>query len=131
MNLNIVAVVLVGVAGVGAGIGGLVAKLNEPPLICIDMLRKLANELPEKMVMPNADGGLVLVSPGINPDDVRFTSYVGRKTAPKLKELLVSSGLKNVSVSVGETCETESGIEYTVVRGSYTVPQEEPESEPI
>lgn len=127
MKLKIAVMALVGAIAAGAAIGQIVSALNEPNPVCIEVLRKLANELEEKMVMPNADGGLVLMSPGINPTDVRFTSYVGPKTAPKIQELLVNSGLQNVVVTVGETCETESGLLYTLVRGSYTIPEEKPD----
>lgn len=130
MKLKVAALVLVGTVtavAAGAGIGQVVSALNEPNPVCIEVLRKLANEAEEKMVMPNADGGLVLMTPGINPSDVRFTSYVGPKTAPKIQEMLVNSGLQNVVVTVGETCETESGLLYTLVRGSYTMPEEKPD----
>ena len=100
--------------------------VTSEPRSCVGILRKRAEEVENKMVLPNQDGGLFLMTEG-GQRVVNFLGYVGPKTVEKMREQMVESGLTNVTVKQEGTCQSESGLEYTVVSGRYTLPEEKPD----
>lgn len=128
MKLNTALIVVTGLSALTAGVMSIIlATMPNEPVSCIKMLKSRAEEVEQKIVLPNQDGGLFLMMQGGQPNTVLFKGYVGPKSADLLKDQMVESGLLSVSVKTEGTCEAESGLVYTVVSGSYIVPPPAPE----
>lgn len=122
------------IAGLGLLSGLVVASVvnfamdivTREPRSCVGILKKRAEEVENKMVLPNDDGGLFLMTEG-GPRVVNFLGYVGPSTVEKMRGQMIEAGLTDVTVKSEGTCQTESGLEYTVVSGRYTLPEENPD----
>lgn len=118
MTHKLVKAIAVGVVAfvVGYGIGEL---LQSEPQSCIALLQERANTADQKMLMNNSDGGLFLLTQGPEQNQVLFIGYVGPLTSEKLKTDMINAGLTKVKVETEGTCQSDSGLKYTVVIGSY------------
>jgi hypothetical protein len=118
--------IVVGLAVVsGVGIAAAVNFLNTPRS-CVQMLKDRAEKNEKHMVLPNQDGGLFLMLEA-GPSVVDFLGYAGPKTVALMEERMVEAGLLNVTVKNDGTCQADNGLEYTVVKGRYTVPEQKPD----
>lgn len=97
--------------------------LISEPVRCNALLQERASEAEQKMLMSNSDGGLFLLTKGVEPAQVLFIGYVGPITAEGLRTDMINSGLNKVKVETDGKCVSEGGLEYTVVVGSYSIPQ--------
>lgn len=129
MTVNRASIIL-SLTAIVTGLAGLMIVVNstsEPKLICIDVLKQKAETLEKKAVESNPDGGLFLISEGKQPRQVNFTGYVGPKTVEVMRVQMVESGLLNIRVETQGTCEAENGLIYTLVTGTYTIPEQKPD----
>lgn len=99
--------------------------LREPDS-CIQILKRKAEQVENKMVLPNDDGGLFLMTEA-GPREVSFLGYLGPTSVDRMHDQMIESGLTNVSVKKEGVCKAENGLEYTVVSGKYTLPEEKPD----
>lgn len=131
MKISKTLLVLCGSVGTIAGIAGLAVSLQSEPIVCVEELRQRSENLGQKMVVGNEDGGLVLLSQGTGKNVIIFHGYFGPRTAENLKERLANGGMSNIVVSIQQTCETQGGLVYTLVSGSYSVPEPQVDPDPI
>lgn len=116
-----------------SAIGTFMLLPAKQPQNCRTLILERANKVTQKMLMPNGDGGVFLLSRGPEPLQIVFYGFVGPVTATTLQTEMIESGLQEVRVSSSDTCSADNGLIYTVVYGSYKVapqPLEEPQ-EPI
>lgn len=108
----------------------LLSTRSETPLpVCLELMKEQAERSDTKTVAPNPDGGLFVVFDGKEPGQIEFVGYVGPKSVQVMREQMTEAGMKKIKVESTGTCEVENGLVYTVVQGSYTVP--EPKPDPI
>lgn len=110
-------------------LAGLVAHrtLLAEPVSCNQLLMEKASEVERKMLMQNSDGGLYLMTEGVEERQILFIGYVGPASAEQLRVQMINAGLSKVHVETDGTCLSEGGLEYTVVTGSYvTAAQPDP-----
>ena len=100
--------------------------LLREPETCVQILKRKAEQVERKMVVPNQDGGLFLMTEG-QPREVNFLGYLGPASVDRMRDQMVESGLKDVKVKREGTCKAENGLEYTLVSGKYTLPEEKPD----
>lgn len=97
---------------------------------CVSLMRSLF-EPGRSMVMNNSDGGIFVLT-GAN-GAVEFHGFVGPSTAKTLKSEMINQGLIRVHVDIDGTCMADSGLEYTLVSGEYSIrpQQQQPPQDPI
>lgn len=128
MNLKL-AIALGSVIGL-ASVATLLSTRSETQLpVCLDLMKEQAERSDTKTVAPNPDGGLFVVFDGKEPGQIEFVGYVGPKSVQVMREQMTEAGMKKIKVESTGTCEVENGLVYTVVQGSYIVP--EPKPDPI
>ena len=115
------------------GFGCVMLLPSKAPPNCRSLVLERANKVTQKMIMPNDDGGVFLLSRGPEPMQIVFYGFVGPSTATTLQTEMVEVGLQDVRVNVSGHCSADNGLLYTIVHGAYkTAPQPQPESqEPI
>jgi hypothetical protein len=125
----------VGIGLTAAGLAGIAIFMvapTSPEPSCRSLVLEKANKLTQKMIMPNGDGGVFLLSQGSEPQQIVFFGYVGPTTATTLLNDMLEVGLTGVSVQSSGQCTAENGLVYTTVYGKYKVrEQPQPEPEPI
>lgn len=127
-NLVIISSSVAVVAGVSAiVITTLTSGLQSQTVNCVDVLKKHATKLEQTTVTPNPDNGLFVVSDGNEPGQLVFLGYVGPKSVELMRNQMLNAGLKKISINVEGTCEIENGLVYTLVSGSYVVPEQKPD----
>lgn len=113
-------------------LGAVVYNLNsDSKPHCVNLMRTLF-EPGRSMVMNNSDGG-VFVLTGAN-GAIEFHGFVGPSTAKTLKSEMINQGLIRVHVNIDGTCMADSGLEYTLVSGEYSIQpqqQQQPPQDPI
>jgi hypothetical protein len=110
-------------------LAGVVAHrtLLTEPVSCNQLLMEKASEVERKMLMQNSDGGLYLMTEGVEERQILFIGYVGPVSAEQLRVQMINAGLSKVHVETDGICVSEGGLEYTVVTGSYiTAAQPDP-----
>jgi len=108
------------------GFGAIMLLPAKPPPNCRSLVLERANKVTQKMIMPNGDGGVFLLSRGPEPMQIVFYGFIGPTTATTLQSEMIEVGLQDVSVDVSGHCSADNGLLYTVVYGAYkTAPQPE------
>ena len=134
MKLNLASKIGIGLTVVGLiGFGGVMLLPSKAPPNCRSLVLERANKVTQKMIMPNGDGGVFLLSRGPEPMQIVFYGFIGPTTATTLQSEMIEVGLQDVRVGVSGHCSADNGLLYTVVYGAYkTAPQPQPEpQEPI
>ena len=134
MKIKILRNVGIGLTIIGLlGFGAIMLLPAKPPPNCRSLVLERANKVTQKMIMPNGDGGVFLLSRGPEPMQIVFYGFIGPTTATTLQSEMIEVGLQDVRVSVSGHCSADNGLLYTVVYGAYkTAPQPQPEpQEPI
>lgn len=125
MKLNPTLLIAASAMGVVVAAVAIVSSMGKSPQTnCMTMLRAHASEAEEKIVLPNSDGGLYLLVKTDNPRKIVFHGFAGPKTVENLRVEMINQGLLKVKVDTDSTCETDGGVVYTVVSGSYEVPEQ-------
>lgn len=134
MKFNLASKIGIGLTLFGfIGFGTIMMLPSKAPPNCRSLVLERANKVSQKMVIPNGDGGVFLLSQGSEPMQIVFYGFIGPVTATTLKTEMIEVGLQDVRVSVSGHCSADNGLLYTVVYGAYkTAPQPQPElQEPI
>ena len=134
MKIKILRNVGIGLTIIGLlGFGAIMLLPAKAPPNCRSLVLERANKVTQKMIMPNGDGGVFLLSRGPEPMQIVFYGFIGPTTATTLQSEMIEVGLQDVRVSVSGHCSADNGLLYTVVYGAYkTAPQPQPEpQEPI
>lgn len=118
MKLKVI--LFAGIAIVCVPLGYLLGNL--PTVSCNTLLQERASEADQKMLMTNSDGGLFLLTKGVESNQVLFIGYVGPVTSEGLRVDLINAGFNKVKVDTEGTCVSAGGLKYTVVVGSYVLP---------
>jgi hypothetical protein len=95
---------------------------------CVEVLKQKASRAKQKMVVPNQDGGMFLLTDSDVPGLIQVLGFIGPKSLDRVVEDMENAGLVNVSMSLDKECVVESGLVYTLVSGSYEIPTPKSES---
>ena len=88
---------------------------------CVSLLKEKAMRAEQKMVVPNEDGGLFLLTNSDVPGLIQVLGFIGPNSLEHVVSQMESAGLVNVSMKLGKECVVESGLIYTLVSGSYEI----------
>jgi hypothetical protein len=95
---------------------------------CIDTLKQRASRAKQKMVVPNQDGGMFLLTDSDVPGLIQVLGFIGPKSLDRVVQDMENAGLVNVSMTLSKECVVDSGLVYTLVTGSYEIPTPKDES---
>lgn len=94
-------------------------KDTEVKINCMALM-KSRFEVGKSAVIQNQDGGLFVLTG--HEGAVRFSGFVGPRSAQTLETDMIQQGLVDVSVSTEGQCVSDSGLVYTLVKGEYSLP---------
>jgi len=126
MNLKLL-VALGSISGLASLAVLLSTRPDKPLPVCLELMKAQAQKPNVKTVAPNPDGGFFVVFDGQEQNQIDFIGYVGPKSVQVMREQMTEAGMKKIRVEVTGTCEVENGLIYTLVKGSYIVPEQKPD----